>query len=150
MAGFLSVAGVPISTQWGPQGYYYPIQIAQYALSHYSKHLKKNKRSGAAVVGDTDTTDVDSPFLVLEDVENDDVNERWTISGSGSLKAVFHKNANSHVVEFLTSGWQFYMLTILYCLREDFFCTCFVHMYQFSLCIASSYIDSITWNFFFK
>uniref|UniRef100_A0A3B1JQF2 heparosan-N-sulfate-glucuronate 5-epimerase n=1 Tax=Astyanax mexicanus TaxID=7994 RepID=A0A3B1JQF2_ASTMX len=33
------VEGVPISTQWGPQGYFYPIQIAQYGLSHYSKNL---------------------------------------------------------------------------------------------------------------
>ncbi|XDV53274.1 hypothetical protein PO909_021829 [Leuciscus waleckii] len=33
------VEGVPMSTQWGPQGYFYPIQIAQYGLSHYSKNL---------------------------------------------------------------------------------------------------------------
>ncbi|KFP83884.1 D-glucuronyl C5-epimerase, partial [Apaloderma vittatum] len=33
------VEGVPLSTQWGPQGYFYPIQIAQYGLSHYSKNL---------------------------------------------------------------------------------------------------------------
>ncbi|RMB94193.1 hypothetical protein DUI87_28999 [Hirundo rustica rustica] len=33
------VEGVPVSTQWGPQGYFYPIQIAQYGLSHYSKNL---------------------------------------------------------------------------------------------------------------
>ncbi len=36
---FLLFTGVPISTQWGPQGYFYPIQIAQYGLSHYSKNL---------------------------------------------------------------------------------------------------------------
>lgn len=33
--------GVPISTQWGSQGYFYPIQISQYALSHYSKNVKE-------------------------------------------------------------------------------------------------------------
>lgn len=31
--------GVPVSTQWESQGYYYPTQIAQFALSHYSKNL---------------------------------------------------------------------------------------------------------------
>lgn len=31
--------GVPISTQWEIQGYYYPTQIAQFGLSHYSKNL---------------------------------------------------------------------------------------------------------------
>lgn len=31
--------GVPVSTQWTPEGHFYPIQIAQFGLSHYSKHL---------------------------------------------------------------------------------------------------------------
>lgn len=31
--------GVPVSTQWESQGYYYPTQIAQFGLSHYSKNL---------------------------------------------------------------------------------------------------------------
>lgn len=31
--------GVPISTQWESQGYFYPTQIAQFGLSHYSKNL---------------------------------------------------------------------------------------------------------------
>lgn len=38
-----AIEGVPISIQWGPQGYFYPIQIAQYGLSHYSKQLKRSK-----------------------------------------------------------------------------------------------------------
>lgn len=36
------VEGVPLSTQWGPQGYFYPIQVAQYGLSHYSKNLTEH------------------------------------------------------------------------------------------------------------
>lgn len=31
--------GVPLSTQWQAQAYYYPTQIAQFGLSHYSKNL---------------------------------------------------------------------------------------------------------------
>ena len=31
--------GVPISTQWDKNGYYYSTQIAQYSLSHWSKNL---------------------------------------------------------------------------------------------------------------
>lgn len=31
--------GVPLSTQWDPQGYFYPTQIAQFALSHYSRWI---------------------------------------------------------------------------------------------------------------
>jgi len=32
-------AEVPVSSQWNSSGYYYPTQIAQYALSHYSKYV---------------------------------------------------------------------------------------------------------------
>nr|CAG4651634.1 EOG090X0272 [Triops cancriformis] len=31
--------GVPVSTQWDASGYFYPIQIAQFGLSHFSKNL---------------------------------------------------------------------------------------------------------------
>lgn len=34
-----AAAGVPISTQWETQGYFYATQIAQFGLSHYSKNL---------------------------------------------------------------------------------------------------------------
>ena len=33
------LAGVPLSTQWNKDGYFYGIQIAQFGLSHYSKNL---------------------------------------------------------------------------------------------------------------
>ncbi|RWS16333.1 D-glucuronyl C5-epimerase-like protein [Dinothrombium tinctorium] len=35
--------GVPISTQWDAKGHFYPIQIAQFGLSHYSKNLTGGK-----------------------------------------------------------------------------------------------------------
>jgi len=33
-----AATGVPLSTQWDPSGYYYPTQIAQFALAHYSNY----------------------------------------------------------------------------------------------------------------
>lgn len=33
------IEGVPVSSQWDPRGYFYPIQIAQFGLSHFSKNL---------------------------------------------------------------------------------------------------------------
>jgi len=39
--------GVPLSTQWDPHGYFYPTQIAQFALSHYSRWvLNREKGKG--------------------------------------------------------------------------------------------------------
>ncbi|CAB3370717.1 Hypothetical predicted protein [Cloeon dipterum] len=35
--------GVPISTQWDSSGYYYPTQVAQFGLAHYSKNLTQPK-----------------------------------------------------------------------------------------------------------
>ncbi|WKX98214.1 hypothetical protein Q1695_013695 [Nippostrongylus brasiliensis] len=40
--------GVPMSTQWNSTPYYYPIQIAQYGLQHYSRMIA-NKSNGAIV-----------------------------------------------------------------------------------------------------
>lgn len=34
------ISGVPLSTQWSVVPYFYPIQIAQYALQHYSRFKK--------------------------------------------------------------------------------------------------------------
>ena len=33
------MVGVPVSTQWEALGYFYPTQVAQFGLSHYSKNL---------------------------------------------------------------------------------------------------------------
>ncbi|CAJ0581042.1 unnamed protein product, partial [Mesorhabditis spiculigera] len=35
--------GVPMSTQWDPTPYYYPIQIAQYGLQHYSRMVDEDR-----------------------------------------------------------------------------------------------------------
>jgi hypothetical protein len=34
--------GVPISSQWQKRGHIYPIQVAQYGLSHFSKFVNNN------------------------------------------------------------------------------------------------------------
>lgn len=45
--------GVPVSTQWDPRGYYYPTQIAQFALSHYSSHVSnKNMATEKTIIED--------------------------------------------------------------------------------------------------
>ena len=55
-----AIEGVPISTQWSRQGYFYPIQIAQFGLSHYSKELQRNKREVAEAGDDEDADDEDT------------------------------------------------------------------------------------------
>jgi len=83
------LAGVPLSNQWGQQGYFYPIQIAQYGLSHYSKYVKKSAKSR-------------QPF-VIEDAE-DGMSSRWAVTGDAAVHNVFDTDANSRVIQFQTSG----------------------------------------------
>ncbi|ELT98477.1 hypothetical protein CAPTEDRAFT_225290 [Capitella teleta] len=79
------IEGVPLSTQWGPQGYFYPIQIAQYGLSHYSKYLVDEKRT----------------VSVLEDAESRDT-ARWTVLDpmDSQVDNVWDADAGSRVISF--------------------------------------------------
>ena len=93
-----SVTGVPLSNQWGQQGYFYPIQIAQYGLSHYSKYVKKSAKTRQPVV--------------LEDAE-DGSSSRWAVTGDGAVRNVFDPDAQSRVIQFQTSGEMLFVFLFL-------------------------------------
>lgn len=82
------VEGVPLSTQWGPQGYFYAIQIAQYGLSHYSKNL--TERSAHVEVYDTAE-------------ERDSRSSAWSIPKGCSLTRVYDKTRATFVRQFSTA-----------------------------------------------
>ncbi|XP_012690193.1 D-glucuronyl C5-epimerase B [Clupea harengus] len=79
------VEGVPLSTQWGPQGYFYAIQIAQYGLSHYSKNLTERP-----------------PHVEVYDTaeERDSRPSAWTVPKGCSLGKVYDKTRGSSVRQF--------------------------------------------------
>ncbi|XP_041875812.1 D-glucuronyl C5-epimerase [Corvus kubaryi] len=83
-----SRAGVPLSTQWGPQGYFYPIQIAQYGLSHYSKNL--TERPPHVEVYET----------AGDGNGNGNGNGDWTVPKGCSLTTVWDKSRLSGVKQF--------------------------------------------------
>lgn len=78
--------GVPVSTQWESGGYYYPTQIAQFGLSHYSKNL----------------TEPEPRRKVLEDGDKDLAH--WFISGPSIITRAHDPEVNSAVLQFQTSG----------------------------------------------
>lgn len=78
--------GVPISTQWESQGYFYPTQVAQFGLSHYSKNL----------------TEPEPRRKVVEDGEKEIAD--WTSSLNSSFYRVFDRDVNSHVISFATAN----------------------------------------------
>nr|XP_057945171.1 D-glucuronyl C5-epimerase B isoform X2 [Doryrhamphus excisus] len=81
------VEGVPLSTQWGPQGYFYAIQIAQYGLSHYSKNL--TERPPHLVVYDA-----------AEEKDGRSGSAAWTVPKGASLGRVYDKSRASSVRQF--------------------------------------------------
>ncbi|XP_055048526.2 glucuronic acid epimerase a [Misgurnus anguillicaudatus] len=82
------VEGVPISTQWGPQGYFYPIQIAQYGLSHYSKNLTE-KPPDIKIYG------------MSEEREGGSV--QWTVPKGCSLSKIQDQSRSGFVHHFVTA-----------------------------------------------
>lgn len=78
--------GVPLSTQWEPLGYYYPTQIAQFGLSHFSKNL----------------TEPEPRRRVVED--GDDNVAEWTVPAGSNLTRAPARELHTTVVQFETAG----------------------------------------------
>jgi len=74
-----------VSTQWNPHGYYYPTQIAQFGLSHYSKN-------------------VILPSPKIEILEHGQLNPNWKIPETSKLQIVFNEQFSKNVVHFSSQG----------------------------------------------
>ena len=81
-----AIDGVPISTQWESQGYYYPTQIAQFGLSHYSKNL----------------TEPESVKKIIEDAEK--IRHDWMVPQGSVISRVYDKRVNSYVMKYATQA----------------------------------------------
>lgn len=82
--------GVPISTQWGPRGYFYPIQIAQYGLSHYSKNLTEKPPS------------IKTYGFMMEEREGSP--NPWTVPKGCSIAKVHDPGHTATIYQFTTPG----------------------------------------------
>lgn len=78
--------GVPLSTQWEVQGYYYPTQIAQFGLSHFSKNL----------------TEPEPRRRIVED--GDDNIAEWTVPMGSNLTRAPLRELHTTVVQFETGA----------------------------------------------
>lgn len=78
-------SGVPITTQWSSEGYFYATQIAQFGLSHYSKNL----------------TEPEPTRKIIEDGE---LNQSlWIVPKNSSINRYFTIN-QTIIVNFNTSN----------------------------------------------
>lgn len=80
-----AIDGVPVSIQWEPLGYYYPTQIAQFGLAHYSKNL----------------TEPEPRRKVIDDSES--VLAAWTESKGSVIARIKDSSKYSEVLQFSTA-----------------------------------------------
>ncbi|CAI6355611.1 unnamed protein product [Macrosiphum euphorbiae] len=110
--------GVPVSTQWNPHGYYYPTQIAQFGLSHYSKNLT-----------------LPSPKVRV--LENGQLNPLWNVPKTSKIQIAFNAQVNSNVIDFFSTDKP---ISLKIDSKEDFFISFDVAL---SLSTSSSIVISI-------
>jgi heparosan-N-sulfate-glucuronate 5-epimerase len=80
----LLVAGVPISTQWESSGYFYPTQVAQFGLAHFSRNL----------------TEPEPRRRVIED--GSQVKASWNVPRGASISRV--QDETSRILKFSAQG----------------------------------------------
>nr|CAI5837151.1 unnamed protein product [Callosobruchus analis] len=80
-----ALEGVPVSTQWESQGYYYPTQIAQFGLSHYSKNL----------------TEPEPIRKIIDDSEMELA--KWIVPINAKLERSYDSSIESRILKFVTS-----------------------------------------------
>lgn len=100
---------VPISTQWESQGYFYPTQIAQFGLSHYSKNLtdpEPRRKVSEIWLFNGQAHFHFSYFLhrlqIVEDSES--YKSNWVIPNGSNLTRDYDKRVESNVLTFTTSS----------------------------------------------
>lgn len=81
-----------MSTQWESQGYFYPTQIAQFGLSHYSKNL----------------TEPEPRRKIFEDASS--VMSEWIVPTGSLITRVLEPQLNTHVLHFQTTGSKYSLI----------------------------------------
>lgn len=76
--------GVPLSTQWELSGHFYPIQIAQFGLSHYSKYLSEGEPARSVLLSQESHLDL------------------WESDGKSSIHSTVEETKNTQVFEIST------------------------------------------------
>ncbi|CAB3234771.1 unnamed protein product [Arctia plantaginis] len=96
------IEGVPVSTQWEPRGFFYPTQIAQFGLAHYSKHI----------------IEPDPKRRIIDDGEKH--LENWIVSKDAYMARDYDNSVQSNVIRFSTSDHISSQVWLKVNLSQDF------------------------------
>lgn len=95
---------MPLSSQWSSDGYYYPTQIAQYGLSHYSKHIADRRRSNTLTPHSSGTPAADRLEESRWTMTDDSWQRMATTAATTGLGRVYDAEMRRFVYHFKTAG----------------------------------------------
>ncbi|KER26460.1 hypothetical protein T265_06313 [Opisthorchis viverrini] len=116
----LADEGIPLSTQWSQRAYPYPIQIAQFGLSHYSKWAtltqKRTHNTGTSAspgaVTDVDLLDSRDPHFVRSlHLSLDDRPTVYRFSVGASSESLLAFDARAADTKLIHSRWRYFVLS---------------------------------------
>ncbi|XP_072943501.1 D-glucuronyl C5-epimerase B isoform X2 [Epargyreus clarus] len=96
------IEGVPVSTQWEPRGFFYPTQIAQFGLAHYSKNI----------------TEPEPRVRILDDGQKYMGN--WTVSKDATMTREYDAEMKANVIRFSTSDQASSQVALKVNISQDF------------------------------
>lgn len=96
------IEGVPVSTQWEPRGFFYPTQIAQFGLAHYSKNI----------------TEPEPRVRILDDGQK--YMENWVVSKDATMTREYDAELKANVIRFATSDQPSSQVALKVNISQDF------------------------------
>lgn len=122
-----AIKHVPVSSQWDSKGHYYPVQICQFGLSHFSKNLTQGKRR--VVVIEDGSFNQESWHLInsgirpviVKPVISDDGRTLLKIDGTDVAFKVNKRKFNDMTfsIKFKNFGFSFNFTVILKAIDSD-------------------------------
>jgi len=91
-----------MSSQWNSDGYYYPTQIAQYGLSHYSKYIANRRRFESETPNSSSLSGRVS--AAGNDAQSPVISGGWRRSATVTTKIVLDASTQRTVHHFHTPG----------------------------------------------
>ncbi|CAG9783465.1 unnamed protein product [Diatraea saccharalis] len=96
------IEGVPVSMQWEPRGFFYPTQIAQFGLAHYSKNI----------------SEPEPRRRIIDDSEKNLQN--WIVSKDAYMAREYDSKLQTNVIRFSTSDHATSQVWLKLDISQDF------------------------------
>ena len=123
-----AIKHVPVTSQWSSKGHFYPVQICQFGLSHFSKNLTQGKRRVAVIEDGSFNQEswhlINSGVrpVVVKPVVNDEGKSLLKVDGTDVAFKVNKRKFNNDMtfaMKFKNVGFSFNFTVILKSVDSD-------------------------------